>query len=583
MRELIESIRERNFRSIFFKNMLKTFPALFLPLLILSAVIILLVGRRQVEDLAAGANTEIARIASRTDTMIGALSDQSMTLCYDDSVTAFSRYAFEPLNVKKLNSLVRLQNRLSTAGSGTFPIQSAGVLYCGPKGFFVSPDTAVTVAMDEPGGNYYQYRLMAAEAGTAPTAQKSGDTITVFSSAPMPFGKVVSLFSISTRNLTRQLFLELSDRNAVIFLYDRNHQLLCSSDGSLSSPDGGKAKDGELVNVNGSRFLHTSRKSSVFGWSYSIYYPASSVMDLGTYMTLTALMLLLVVLVISVISSWYVTVSLCRPIRIIQHLLENPEQGTMDYYRNYCEKYDELKVILTLIESSYFQTLAMSKELEQQNRRLHSAQNYALAAQMNPHFIFNTLDSINWKIVAMLKGNNDISPALADFSKIIRYALNKKGLVFLSEELDCSRTYIRLKNSLSTVKIPVSWDVDEELLDVKVPFLILQPLLENAFSYGAHTRKEEARIAVRCHREGNAMRLEVEDNGSGFPPEKLDEINRFLSGDVYYETSSHIGIINTHNRIRLTYGDEWGISIASGPARTVVAVRMPVNGEKDQT
>jgi len=579
MKELIESIRERNFRSIFFKNMLKIFPMLFLPLLVLSVIIVLLMGRRQVEYLSSAADTEIARIASRTDTMIDNLGDQAMTLCYEEPVVSFSRYAFIPLDSRKLSSMIRLQNRLSTVGAGTLPVQSACVLYYGPKGFFVSPETAVTIDMEDNSGNYLQYRLMAAEAGTTPTAKKSGDTITIFSSAPMSFGKVVSFIDLSVRNLSMQLSMELAEKNAVIYLYDRNGQLLCSSSGSLTSPGGGKAQSGDLLTFGDSRYLYTERRSSVFGWIYTIYYPADSLMDMQFNMIFIAILLLVIVLVTSVLSSWYVTVSLCRPIRIIQHLLENPEQGTMDYYRNYCERFDELNVILTLIESSYFQTLAMSKELEQQNRRLNSAQNYALAVQMNPHFIFNTLDSINWKIAAVLKSDNDISPALADFSKIIRYALNKKGLVLFSEELECSRTYIRLKNNLSTVKIPVSWDVDEELLDVKVPFLILQPLLENAFSYGAHTKKEEARIAVRCHGNGKAMCIEVEDNGTGFEPEKLEEINRHLSEDVYYETSSHIGIINTHNRIRLTYGDEWGISITSDPSHTIVTIRLPQKKE----
>lgn len=106
--------------------------------------------------------------------------------------------------------------------------------------------------------------------------------------------------------------------------------------------------------------------------------------------------------------------------------------------------------------------------------------------------------------------------------------------------------------------------------------MIIQPLLENAITHGLRNNIKNPLLSIEIKKELNALRIDVIDNGCGFSPQKKEEVENLLSENIYYDTSSHMGIINTHNRIRLTFGAEWGITISSAEGHTTVTLRMPI-------
>lgn len=575
MKPLKELVHERKYRSLFFKKMGTVFLPLFIPLILLTLVIGFLIRDKQIRSLTADAQTSLTVVSSRTDALIGSCSNLSMTLNYEERVQNFSRYAFQPLTQRKLSSLKNLQSRLSAVASDDL-IRNSFVLYTNDDNDFLASSTQASRLETFSSGNMPNLcNELKNQACNTPQCKIDGEDLVFYSSSAHNGTRITSLIFVPISMVSGLLRLKVDTDNSV-FLLMNDDRIIASSDPSFPLLSSSRLRTVSSLSIKGMNYIVRVVPSSLHGWHYAILQPEEGVMTAGFFLLAVFIIDFLLVLVISFLISLYITSSLYRPIEIIMDLLKNPENGTIDYYRNYCEQYDELQLILTLIESSYFKHLAVSKELEEKNRKLQSAQNYALAAQMNPHFIFNTLDSLNWKIAATLKGSNEISTALCDFSKIIRYALNKKGLVFLHEEIECAKIYLRLKNSLRSRELPVNWEVDESLLNAKVPFLILQPLLENAITHGLRNNIKNPLLSIEIKKELNALRIDVIDNGCGFSPQKKEEVENLLSENIYYDTSSHMGIINTHNRIRLTFGAEWGITISSEDGLTIVTLRMPV-------
>lgn len=584
MKNFWGTLRERGFRSVFYKNLLTIFSALFIPLLLFSVILLVSWNRHQAETLSSLADSELIRISSKMDTLLNEQSGQVLTLSYDENVAGFGSFADQPLSDRKILMLNNLRARLANISSGSI-LRSVVILYRGTQYYIVTQQTAL--AFFDPDSlapayrsAYAGYITLAQDADEKTSISTDGESIVFYTRSVQNGSEIISFIDVSKSTLSRFFQSETAENGAKVFLQDGSGGFLAGTDSRMPTFSGKSARrlsrglpiyrDGE------NSYISVTRPSALSDWVYTLLLPCEAQLRTQNETIGLLCFVLLVVLIAIVFTAWFLSMSLYRPIQIITQLLRDPSQGTMDYYRDFCQKYDDTNLILTLIESSYFRHLATSKELEKRNRMLQSAQNYALAVQMNPHFIFNTLDSINWKVISLQGGDNDISSALGDFSRIMRYALNKKGLVQLSDEIDNARIYVRLRNTLSSARISVQWEIDEGLLRKMVPFLILQPLLENAITHGLRGRKEQGVIRIRCYPAEDALILEVEDNGVGFSPEKLAEIEALMRQDCFSDDSVHLGLLNTHNRIRLTYGEDWGLRIFSEPGKTVVRIRLPL-------
>ena len=576
-------LKERRFQSVFFKNLLTIFFLLFVPVLILLLITVFFLNKTQKEALLSQGKSEMIRISAKTDTLLLEQFGATYSLGFEDSVVSFSDHAEEEFTPEKLERLKRLQEQISASAVGELP-RSIQILFRDQRDYFVTAQTALFLHnpadLAVSASSYDRYRELSQQAGTMATILSSGEYITFFAkSSAHAQGDIFCFIDIAKNALSQYLKSESAGSGALIAFFGEDGAFLS---GSIPRAEYySSCETGTIVKQGGTDYILIAEDSAIPGFSYLLLYPCEDFVRIEFSSSLLLVAIVIVLLITIVIVSWRISLQLYRPIQIITRLLENPEQGTMDFYRTYCRQYDEMQLILTLIESSYFRHLATSKELEKQNRLLQSAQNYSLAVQMNPHFIFNTLDSINWSVLRILKGENEISSALTDFSKIMRYALNKKGLVRFSEELECAQIYVRLRNTLSISKFIVNWDISNDILDVSVPFLIIQPILENAVTHGLRGRKEQGEITVRAAVENETAVISVEDNGSGFPAEKLAETKRRMEQDVFANESVHLGIVNTHNRIRLTYGNEWGISILSEPGKTRVSIRFPKDPPKE--
>ena len=206
-----------------------------------------------------------------------------------------------------------------------------------------------------------------------------------------------------------------------------------------------------------------------------------------------------------------------------------------------------------------------------------NAQLRALQAQINPHFIYNTLQAIGGMALKHeVPGIYEVTLNLID---IMRYSLNfSKDRVRLGDELKYLQSYLQIQNLRFGRRLDLAFDAPEECFEYLVPKLILQPLVENCFEHGLSERAGRWVVTIRAQVSGKDLLLTVTDNGVGIPPEKLEQIRATLESgtDLSLRGAEHIGLTNVNARIRLMFGGEdYGLVIDSDPdTGTSITVRL---------
>lgn len=204
----------------------------------------------------------------------------------------------------------------------------------------------------------------------------------------------------------------------------------------------------------------------------------------------------------------------------------------------------------------------MNDIIEQEAQKRRSELD-VLQSQINPHFLYNTLDSVIWMIESGRQ--DDAILMVTSLARLFRISLSRgKNLIPLSDELEHARNYlniqkIRYKNKFTT-KISVQPEA-EKLYTLK---LIVQPILENAIVHGMAAMDDEGEIYVNAYVEKNSLIIDVADNGSCIPPKIAAALLSEVNVDIK-TSGSGIGMRNVHQRIRLTFGDEYGLQIFSEP------------------
>lgn len=208
--------------------------------------------------------------------------------------------------------------------------------------------------------------------------------------------------------------------------------------------------------------------------------------------------------------------------------------------------YGAFKKMTTRLDHSIEENYGMQiKQKEVELSTLHS--------QITPHLLYNTLDSIYWR--ALSSQNTDVGEMVKDLSKLLRIGLSKgKAVITIGEELEHVQAYSRLQQKRYPNTLEIHWDVDESLLAYASPKVIIQPLVENAIFHGVSGMDGEGEIWVKVARSEGEIVVTVEDNG--FLPADMERLESILSGGT---SDKGYGIRNVHQRIRLHFGEAYGL------------------------
>ncbi|MBT9777912.1 sensor histidine kinase [Clostridium sp. MCC353] len=198
------------------------------------------------------------------------------------------------------------------------------------------------------------------------------------------------------------------------------------------------------------------------------------------------------------------------------------------------------------------------------------AQLKALENQINPHFLYNTLESVNWRAKAI--GETEISSMVEALGALLRVTLNKKESIFtLKQELELVLSYMTIQKIRFEDRLEFSVQVPDSLLAATIPKLTIQPLVENAIHYGLEEMTEECSICVSAACEGNRLRIYVTNSGSLFEENLLEK----LKTNEILPHGFGIGLLNIDKRLKLTFGDEYGLTLYNQDDLAVAMVTIP--------
>ncbi|WP_231637544.1 cache domain-containing sensor histidine kinase [Paenibacillus sp. FJAT-27812] len=204
----------------------------------------------------------------------------------------------------------------------------------------------------------------------------------------------------------------------------------------------------------------------------------------------------------------------------------------------------------------------------------------ALQSQINPHFLYNTLNCIS--SIGLEYGSREIAQMTSSMSKIFRYSIKQDELVQIKEEVDCIQAYIKIISIRYDNKFSMNVDVEERLLELRTPKMILQPIVENSVYHGLERMDQGGRLEVTGSMdEQEDVCFCIRDTGKGMEPEELAALQAKLDTDYPEraqdgQPSQSIGLTNIHNRLRLLFGERYGITIESRIGYgTIVVVKIP--------
>ena len=247
---------------------------------------------------------------------------------------------------------------------------------------------------------------------------------------------------------------------------------------------------------------------------------------------------------------------LSNPINQLVQSMKEFEKNVSTFKRKEIKGFSEVQQLSQSFEHMAKRIQTLMEKIKNEEKELRKVELKALQAQINPHFLYNTLDSILW--MCQENGNEDAAEMVGALAKLFRISISRgKDMISIETELKHVESYLFIQSIRYKNQFTYRFEVDEDVLKCKCLKIILQPFVENAIYHGIDRMVDEGEIVITGKREGDAIVLKVKDNGIGMSEE--------LASALFVENSEKagVGVKNVHNRIRIYHGDEYGISIKS--------------------
>ncbi|MED4203611.1 sensor histidine kinase [Neobacillus mesonae] len=279
---------------------------------------------------------------------------------------------------------------------------------------------------------------------------------------------------------------------------------------------------------------------------------------------------------IAILISYSFTINYSRRINNIVSIIRQVEKGNLDARIPESKHEDELSKIAVNMNSMLTELNNYIEQFYLLNMKQQQAELKALQAQIDPHFLFNTLEAI--RMVAVVEGSKTSSKMIFHLAKLFRYSLESKDMVPLYTEIEYVNQYLKLMQFKYPNKLQVHMDIPSDVEQTTVQKLILQPIIENYFVHGFKKDRNDNELSIRAVNLGDKIEIQIEDNGKGMTEEELSNITHHINREEGDEMKS-IGLRNIHQRLKIKYGNQFGISLKSITNQgTIVTLTIPVQG-----
>ena len=315
-----------------------------------------------------------------------------------------------------------------------------------------------------------------------------------------------------------------------------------------------------VYEINDKNYVVLSGDSAISDYKYISAYPLELYKHKLSTMKLQIIGILLLLMIIIFILAYVASVRSYSPLNEIISFLDN-SQPPADSIEE--EDKNELMYIINSIQTHINDKTKMAEILEERMKLLRKSQYDMLQTQINPHFLYNTLETINWMAYNMSNSENPVSKSLINLASFFRNTLTSGYFVSIENEIKYTKEYVNILALRYSDLFDIEWDIDESILSYTIIKICLQPIIENAVYHGIKQKNDKGLIKIKGLCDDNNIILIVSDDGVGIEKDALDELNKTLSETSFTNEKSHIGLSNVNQRIKIIFGDSYGIHVES--------------------
>lgn len=379
--------------------------------------------------------------------------------------------------------------------------------------------------------------------------------------------------------------MKLSDNHRIIILHDdaviydtEEVNIGSSADDSFyhyldNIPTDTTVTETKIDNEN---VYASSILSDYSGWRMVSIVPTQDLYEDIDQMQLYTILVTVIILIITILIILGISRQIVLPIQKLQLLMKLTESGDFDQKIN-ITTHDEIGNLAASFNHMTSKIDTLIQEVYLSQIKQSEAELQMLQSQINPHFLYNTLESIS--MMAVINDDDTTSEMADDLGKILYYGISKnKTEVTLAEEISVLERYIHLQDIRFHDSYSIKIDIPDNLKEIVMIKLILQPIVENAIYHGMSTIRNHGLITISGYQKDSVLFLCVEDNGIGMDETSLKDLNGYINDEN--DKFKSIGLRNVNKRIKLRYGNAFGLHIESSPAEgTKVTISLPVESQ----
>lgn len=310
---------------------------------------------------------------------------------------------------------------------------------------------------------------------------------------------------------------------------------------------------------------------SYTGWKLVGVVPASTftqdMLQTGLFFGLFMVLMAMVLVAINRL----ISLKISRPLQQLNASVVKYETGEKPEI--YMGGSSEIRHLAQSIQQSYEQIDVLMQEIIVEHNERRKSELDVLQSQINPHFLYNTLESITWMIEG--EQNDKAVFMITQLAKLFRISLSKgRSVITVRDELQHAKSYINIQNERYKDAVTVEFNIDDSLYDYCIVKLVLQPILENAFNYALRDQEDEGLIVISGKLLDGNLEFAVKDNGMGMTEEQVQLI---LTDSIQaHKKGSGVGLVNVNKRLKLFFGAEYGLAVESKPDEgTMVTLKLP--------
>lgn len=337
----------------------------------------------------------------------------------------------------------------------------------------------------------------------------------------------------------------------------------------------GKNEGTQTMSINGQESLVAFVKMNRIPWTLVNVIPLSVLTEpIEKINNLTYIFVGIYILCCFIVIS-YITLYFTNPIVKLVRSMRKLQSGNLQTSNLISRRKDEIGLLYRGFESMVNRIQALIREVYESEKTKKELEFQVLSHQINPHFLYNTLDSIRWK--AENQHMTEISRMVESLGNLLRLSLNQGNeLTTVKREIEQVNAYIQIEKARMGKSLKIVFLVDDDIMQMPFLRLLLQPLVENAIHHGIGNNPERGKIVLTGKSDNNDILLELSDNGAGIPPHVLEELDSHDQSGLPNHRHG-VGLYNVNARLKLYFGEAYKLDIRCKPGEgTRITIRHPI-------